>query len=357
MGLDDNQLRKLEHIEVVLNELVEGPNTTFFEYVFIPHQAYSNITYEDVDLRIKVFGKDLQVPIFISGMTGGAPGTEKINEKLAEIAEKYGVGLGVGSQRAAIENPSLQYTFKVVRKYAKNVPIIANIGAHEFITYDTRKILDIINMIEADALAIHLNMAQEMVQLEGTPTFKNLLSKLGDMLKEIPVPVVIKEVGNGLSYEVVKAFYEIGINYFDVQGAGGTNWVLVEKYRALRKGNILKSFIADNIADIGIPTAASIIEARNAAPNAFIIGSGGIRKASDVIKALRLGADAVGLARPILKAYFNGVLDTFMHALIHSVKAGFVLSGSRNVSELRMKPVIITSLLKEWIDVRGLKVV
>ncbi|PUA32211.1 MAG: type 2 isopentenyl-diphosphate Delta-isomerase [Zestosphaera tikiterensis] len=356
MGLDDNQLRKLEHLEIVLNESVEGPNTTFFEYVFIPHQAYSDLTFDDIDLRVRVFGKDLQAPIFISGMTGGAPGTEKINEKLAEVAEKYGLGLGVGSQRAAIENPSLQYTFKVVRKHARSIPVLANIGAHEFVKYDMRKILDIINMIEADALAIHLNIAQEMIQLEGTPTFKNLLIKVGEVLKEISIPIVIKEVGNGLSYEVVKAFHEVGVNHFDVQGAGGTNWVLVEKYRALRKGNTLKGFVADNIADVGIPTAASIVEARNAAPNAFIIGSGGIRKASDVIKALRLGADAVGLASPILKAYFNGVLEEYLHALLHGVKACFILSGSRNVSELRTKPVIITSLLKEWITARGIRV-
>ncbi len=351
---NQNQIRKLEHIEIVLKEQVEGPLTTMLEYVFIPHQAFVNLSPEDVDLQTNFLGKELKAPIVISGMTGGAPGTEKINAALARTAEKFGIAMGVGSQRAAIENPDLAYTFRVVRQEAPSIPIIANIGAAEFLRYPKEKIMAAIEMVEADALAVHLNLAQEAAQPEGTPSFEGFRSKVEDLAPELSVPIIIKEVGNGLSYELAASLREAGIKYFDTQGAGGTNWVLVEKYRAEKVNDPIKQEIANNLLDWGIPTAASIIEVRNAAPDATIIGSGGIRTAHDAVKALRIGADLVGMARPFLKAYSEGRLEEFTKAFIQSLRMTILMTGAKNIGELKKKPVIVTSLLKQWIEIRDL---
>ncbi|MEM4646317.1 MAG: alpha-hydroxy-acid oxidizing protein, partial [Zestosphaera sp.] len=256
-------------------------------------------------------------------------------------------------QRAAIEDPRLEQTFRIVREYAKSIPLVSNIGAHEFVKYDLSQISKLVDMINADALAVHLNLTQEVAQPEGTPDFRGLMTKVRLVVRELPVPIMIKEVGQGLSYEVVRELSEAGVRLFDVAGAGGTNWVLVEKYRAQRMNNRLKELIATNIADWGIPTAASIIEARRAAPDSIIIGSGGIRSSVDAVKALRIGADLVGLAAPVLKAYYGGYLEEFLQAFIHGIKALVALTGSKDLTELRRKPIIITSILREWLVSRG----
>jgi len=357
LGSSDNEIRKLDHINIVLEvEDVEGPISTLFEYVFIPHQAAPEIDLEDVSLKVSFLGKELEAPLMISCMTGGAPGTEKINKALAEIAEEFRVAIGVGSQRAAVENPSLRYTFSVVREVARDVPVIANIGAAEVVRHGIGIIEKVTEMIEADAVSIHLNLAQESVQPEGTPKFKGVISAIADAVKSLGVPLIIKEVGNGLSYEVVKKFYDVGVKYFDVGGAGGTNWIIVEKYRAIKQGNIIKKLIAEHLVRWGIPTAASIIEARNVSNDLIIIGSGGIRTAIDALKALRLGADLVGIARPLLVAYKLNMLRDYIASFTKALAVAFMLSGARNIKELRTRPVIITGILNEWIRARGLRI-
>ena len=352
----ENSARKLEHIDIVLNKPVEGPLTTMFEYVFIPYFAYSELSPDSVRLETDFLGKKLSAPLVISGMTGGALGTEKINKALAEVARDYRIALGVGSQRAAIEDPSLENTFRVVKEVASEIPVIANLGAAEVVRYGINPVVKAVNMVNADALAIHLNLAQEAVQPEGTPTFKGLGKKVERLIQELSVPLIIKEVGAGLSYEVVKYFRGLGIKHFDTEGSGGTNWVLVEMFRARKAGNYMKEELAKSISEWGIPTAASIIEARNAAPNSVIIGSGGLRTSLDAVKALRLGADLVGMARPFIKAYFNGRLNEFTESFIHGLKISLMLAGARDLRELRSKPVIITSLLKEWVRSRDLEI-
>ncbi len=355
LGKEGNELRKLQHLRIVLEENVEGPLTTMLEYVFLPHQAYSDLSPEDIALETRFLGREISAPVIISGMTGGAPGTEKVNLALAKIAEKYRLPIGVGSQRSAIENSELAYTYKIVREEAPDVPVLANLGAAEVVKYDIAKILKTVEMIDADALAIHLNLAQEVVQPEGTPSFRGLHKKLEVLIKEFNVPIIIKEVGNGLSKEVVKQFYDIGIKIFDTEGAGGTNWVLVELYRARQAHHKIKELIASNLIEWGIPTAASILEARTAAPDAVIIGSGGIRTSLDAVKALWLGADLIGMARPFLKAYNDGELESFTMGFLQGLKMAFLLAGAKNVDELRKKEGVITSLLEEWIKSRRLR--
>ncbi len=357
LSRSNNERRKLDHIDIVLEkDDVEGPIPTLFNCVFIPHQAAPEIDLEDVTLRSRFLGKDLDAPLMITGMTGGAPGTEKINRALAQVAEEFRIAIGVGSQRAAVENSSLRYTFTVVREAAKDVPVIANIGAAEVLKYGVKIIEKVVEMINADAVAIHLNLAQEAVQPEGTPKFKGVISAVADVARSVGVPVIIKEVGNGLSYEVVKKFYEVGIRYFDVGGAGGTNWVTVEKYRALKQGDNIKKLVAEHLVEWGIPTAASIIEARSVSNELVIIGSGGIRTALDALKALRLGADLVGMARPLLLAYKSGVLKEYLASFIRALSVAFMLSGAKSIAELRTKPVVITGVLSEWVRARKLRV-
>jgi len=351
---DANQERKLDHLRIVLEKDVEGPLTTMLEYVFIPHQAAPGVGPEDVELDTEFLGKRLKAPIVISGMTGGAPGTERINRALAAVAREFGLAMGIGSQRAALENPSLTYTYRVVREEAPEAPIIGNIGAAEVMKYPTEKVEAAVSMIEADALAIHLNLAQEAAQPEGTPSFKGILSRVLELKDRLQVPIIIKEVGNGLSYEVALSFAREGINHFDTQGSGGTNWVLVEKYRARESGDAVKEAVATNLLDWGIPTAASVIEVWNAAPHAVIIGSGGVRTAHDAVKLLRLGASLVGMARPFLVAYEKGTLKEFTEGFIQALRMALMMAGARNVDELRERPVILTSLLKQWVEARNL---
>ncbi|MEM2347271.1 MAG: type 2 isopentenyl-diphosphate Delta-isomerase [Sulfolobales archaeon] len=352
----DSSNRKLEHIEISLREDVEGPLRTWFECVHLIHNAIPELDLNELDLSLTILGRRLTLPLIITGMTGGAPGTEVINAELAKVAESLGIGLGVGSQRAAVENESLRYTYSVVREYAPNSLILANIGISEFIRYDTSLMFKLVDMIDADALAIHLNVAQELTQPEGSHSFKGFVKKLEAVMKDLPVPIVIKEVGFGISKEVAEVLSGIGVRYFDVAGAGGTNWAKIEMFRARLKNDRIKERVASELLGWGIPTAASIIEVRNGAPTSTLIASGGIRTALDVIKALRLGADLVGMALPILKAYYSGKLIEYLKGLSNSIKALMLLSGSKNVAELRGKPVVIYDPLKSWITQRDLKV-
>jgi len=352
---DLNSERKLEHIDIVLKEDVEGPLTTWLEYMFLIHNAAPELDLNDVDTSVEFLGKRLSAPLIITGMTGGAPGTEEVNAALARVAELTGIGIGVGSQRAALECDSLRYTYRVVRDYAPNALVIANIGAAEVIRYDVKAITKLIDMIDANAISIHLNIAQEVVQPEGTPSFKGLMKKVSTLVNELPVPIVIKEVGFGLSKEVAREFNEIGVRYFDVAAAGGTNWVKVEMFRARSRGEKVKERIAMELIEWGIPTAAAVLEVRSGAPSAGIIASGGIRTAIDIVKVLRLGADVAGMALPILKAYYRGELEERVLGLINAIKALLLLTGSKDVGELKRKPAVVFGPLKDWIIQRDLK--
>ncbi len=355
MVLDRNQVRKLEHIDIVINRSVEGPLTNFLEYVFLIHQALPNVSVDDVDLSTEFLGKYLEAPIVISGMTGGAPGTEKINESIAKVAEEFRIAVGVGSQRAALGNSSLISTYAVVRRVCRDVPVIANIGISEVSELPVSKLEEVVNMIEADALAVHLNLPQELVQPEGKVSLVNAFSKINELKNRLRVPLIIKEVGFGLSMEVVGKLRRLGIKIFDIAGAGGTNWVIVEKYRAMKRGDVIRELMADNIKEWGIPTAASIIEARYAAPDAVIIGSGGIRTALEAAKAIRLGADLVGIARPVLVYLSKGMLREYVKAFIHSLRLIMSLANATDIQEFKKCPVIIFGPLKEWILSRGIK--
>jgi isopentenyl-diphosphate delta-isomerase len=302
-----NGKRKEEHLKLALSqELQSGGITTGLEaYAFI-HQALPEINLRDVDLSVDFLGKRLKAPLIISSMVGGIEAAAGINRNLARAAQTLGLGMGVGSQRCLIEKPELASTFQV-RDVAPDILLLANLGAVQFnCGFGVKECLKVVDSIEADALVLHLNPLQEALQPEGNTDFAHLLEKIEIICRELPVPVIVKEVGAGISEEVARHLANIGVSAIDVAGAGGTRWSEIERRRTT---NRLSEKVAAAFGDWGIPTADSILLARRGAPLLPVIASGGIRTGIDVAKSLMLGAEAAGIAAPMLKAALNSSED------------------------------------------------
>lgn len=291
--------RKADHIRINMEEDIRSGLTTGLERYRFTHQTLPELNLEDVDLNLKLFGRHLRAPILISSMTGGTPEGAGINQTLAAAAQESGIAMGLGSQRAAIEQPELIPTFRV-RHVAPDVLLFANLGAIQLnYGYGVDHCHRAIDMIEADALILHFNSLQEAVQPEGNTRFDGLLTKIEAVCRALPVPVIAKEVGWGFSERSARQLAEAGIAAIDVAGAGGTSWSQVEMYRAQ---NDSQARLAAAFFDWGIPTAESILLVRQAAPEVTIFASGGIRTGVDIAKSIALGATLGGMARPLLKA-------------------------------------------------------
>lgn len=350
--------RKLDHIRITVERDVESRTTTLLEYVRIQHNPAPEIDLADVDTSIRLFGKELRAPLMITAMTGGHPEVEWVNEALARVAERHGIALGVGSQRAAIEDPSLAKTFRVVRDNAPKALIVANIGAPQLSRgYGVREARIAVEMIEADALAIHLNPAQEAFQLEGDPHYRGVMRAVKSIVDELGVPVIIKETGTGLSGEAAAQFWGLGVECFDVAGLGGTNWVKVELLRSHEKTGD-DSGVGVDFGDYwGNPTAVAVAEIRAAVPEACIIASGGLRTGLDVARAIALGADIGGVALPALRALFRGgeeELDRYISGLKRELSTAMFLAGARSVEELQLARVTVWGRLRDELESLGL---
>lgn len=348
--------RKLEHLEAALKGGVEATDTTMLEDVKLIHRALPELNLDDVSVEAELFGVKVAAPIIISAITGGHKVAAKVNETLAKAAQSLRIAMGVGSQRAALEDPRLEHTYRVARDVAPDVPLIANVGATQLLTgFKLEHVLKAIKMIDANALAIHLNPAQEALQEEGTPRFKGVLDAVRELVREVPVPVIVKEVGSGVPYEDAVKLERIGVEYLDVAGLGGTSWPAIEGLRLLKSGNSLKSGVSEAFRNWGIPTAASICEAV-AHTKLKVIASGGIRSGVNVAKALSLGAIASGVALPLLKPAYrgdvNGVIGV-LKSLIEGLKVSMFLMGVRKLEELRASKVIITGKLAHWLSIRA----
>ncbi len=356
--MSETPVRKLEHIDVCLAENVESETSTLLDQVTPIHMALPEIDFDEIDTSTWFLGKKLQAPIMITGITGGHPDTAVINERIAEAVEETGIAMGVGSQRAAIENPSLAYTYSIARKKAPTAPIIANIGAPQLLKgYTIRDIVKAIEMIDADALAVHLNPGQELFQFEGDKNFRGILEKLRNLVDKLPV--IVKETGSGFSKEVIEKLYEIGIRYYDVSGAGGTNWLKVEILRARRRGKKILSEEAEKyFSSWGIPTALSIFETRWTAPRAFIISSGGIRTGIDVAKSILIGADMAGLALPILRLAIKSSEDVvrYINTMKKELTYFMFLTGSKSIADLMRKDFVIGVEIYNWLSQRGIDI-
>lgn len=300
MTEDDSTIsRKLDHVRIVLDEDVaaKGVYTGFAAYR-LPHEALPELDLAEIDTATTFLGKPLRAPLLLSSMTGGAPDVARINMALAEAAEFLGLAMGVGSQRSALRDERLAYTYQV-RRVAPRIPLLANLGAVQLnYGYGVDECRRAVEMIEADALILHFNALQEAVQPEGNTNFKGLLRRVEEVCRCVGVPVIAKEVGNGIGAGTARRLVEAGVWAIDVAGAGGTSWSEVERFRQTSAAG---ARVAGAFAGWGIPTTEAIRQVRAALPQITLIGSGGIRSGVDVAKALALGADLAGTARPALE--------------------------------------------------------
>lgn len=291
--------RKDDHIRINLEQDVRSNLTSGLEAYRFIHEALPELDLSDVDTSTSIFGKKLRSPILISSMTGGTKEAGKINTHLAEAAQDASIAMGVGSQRAALEDPKAASTFKV-RKVAPDILLFANLGAIQLnYGYDASHCQRAVEMIEADALYLHLNPLQEAVQHGGDTNWKGLAKKIEQVCKAIGVPVVAKEVGWGISESTARILVDCGVSAIDVAGAGGTSWSQVEMYRAPDE---LTREVAGSFVGWGIPTAESIQLVRKATPSLPIFASGGLKDGIDIAKCIALGASLGGMAGPFLKA-------------------------------------------------------
>jgi len=334
--------RKADHIRINLDEDVGFDRLTvgFENYRFI-HQALPELDLGAVDLTTRLFHKPLLAPVLISSMTGGTKQARQINVNLAQAAQQYGVAMGLGSQRTGIVRPETAATFKV-RHVAPDILLFANVGAVQFnYGFDIEHCYEAVEMIEADALILHLNPLQEAVQPEGDVNFAGLIKKIEAVVKKLKVPVIAKEVGWGISEQAAKLLAEAGVAAIDVAGAGGTSWSQVELFRAPDE---LHQRVAAAFRDWGIPTTESIKMVKRAAPQIPVIASGGIRSGIDIAKAIALGAEIGGMAGPFLKAATvssEKVAET-LEETVRVLRIAMFAAGAGNIETLKQTPLVLT---------------
>jgi isopentenyl-diphosphate delta-isomerase len=337
--------RKASHLELCATRDVEGRGGTLLDEVHLLHDALPELSLADVDLGVELLGRRLLAPVLISGMTGGTEEAGELNRALATAAQKLGLGMGLGSQRAMLEAPDAAASY-CVRDVAPDVLLLANLGAVQLRDAGPEAAARLADAIGADALCVHLNPAQELVQDEGDRDFRGCLAAIAELAAELPVPVVVKETGCGLSRPALERLRAAGVAWVDVSGAGGTSWTAVEALR----GSPRQRALGAELREWGIPTAACVVFARRAGLRA--IASGGIRTGLDAVRALALGAEAVSLALPFLRAHREGGLPGLLQAgerLVESLRALCLLTGSESVAALRAAPRRLGPRLRAWI--------
>ncbi len=331
--------RKSDHIRINLEEDVRSSLTTGLEMYRFIHEALPEIDLDRVDLSQTLFGKKVMLPLLVSSMTGGTGEAGRINRVLAEAAQETGIVMGVGSQRAALEHPEVADTFRV-RRFAPDIALLANLGAVQLnYGYTVDHCRRAVDMIEADALILHLNALQEAVQPEGDTRFAGLVKKIGQVCRQLPVPVVVKEVGWGISEKAARWLAEAGVTAIDVAGAGGTSWSQVEKYR-IQDESLAR--VASAFRNWGIPTAESIVMVKKGAPGLMIFASGGLRSGVDIAKCIALGANLGGMAGPFLKAAARSLELTLqtIAEVRRELQITMFAAGAANIEQLQRTPLI-----------------
>lgn len=346
--------RKLEHIEVCLNDEVEAETSAGFSDVSLVHEALPGQDMDSVGLSVDFLEHELSMPLVIAGMTGGHERAEDINRNLAAAAQSKGVAIGVGSQRAALEDPSLKYTFSAVREAAPDALRIANIGGPQLVEgYGVEEGERAVDMVDAGALAVHLNFTQEAVQVEGDTDARGLLERIGELCSDLDVPVIVKETGAGLSRDTGVRLAEAGVSAIDVSGLGGTSWSGVELHRAISRGDRVSTELGRVFREWGIRTVQSVVECSEA--EVEVMASGGVRSGVDVAKSLALGADVAGAALPFLEPATEGVeeVEKELGRWEAGLRAAVFLTGSGDVEELEEVPLTITGKTAESVEQRG----
>ncbi|MCD4674182.1 MAG: type 2 isopentenyl-diphosphate Delta-isomerase [Anaerolineaceae bacterium] len=325
--------RKTDHIRINLENDVKSSLTNGLDGYHFVHQALPEIDLAQISLKTSLFGKPLAAPFQISSMTGGTSEALLLNQRLAAVAQEFGIAMGVGSQRAAIENCELEDSFRV-RDIAPDILLFANLGAIQLnFGYSATTCQKAVDMIEADGLILHLNPLQEALQPQGETNFSGLAKEIEKVCRRVSVPVVVKEVGWGISEDAARMLVDAGVSAIDVAGAGGTSWSQVEMYRI---DDPYQAQTAAVFRNWGIPTADSILAARRVSPNLPVIASGGIKDGVDAAKCLALGANLCGLAGQFLKAAAISVEDAQKTAimLIQQMKIAMFSAGVSELSQL-----------------------
>ena len=338
--------RKKEGIDIPLQQNVQAKTTsTYLEYVRLVHNALPELDYADIDTSTTFLRKRFSAPIIIDSMTGGTDEATVINGRLGELAEKYGFGMGLGSQRAGLKSEELAATYSIARKNAPNAFLIANIGGAQLSKGFT--------VDGANALVVHLNPLQELIQPEGEPRYKGVLSRIAELVKTIDVPVIVKEVGAGISKEVAIKLEMANVSAINIAGAGGTSWAGVEKLRAEFLKDDLKKHLGEMFWDWGIPTAASLIEVRRAV-KLPLIASGGLRNGLEVAKCIALGASMSAMAYPFLQAASQSreSLFAFADVVLAELKSTMFLVGAKNIAALASSRYILTGMLAHEVSSR-----
>ncbi len=333
--------RKKEHIENYLKSDFTG--NTLFSNVYLENNALPEINFSDVDTSIEFVGKKVDFPIMINALTGGGEELSDINEDLARIAKFFNIPMAVGSQTIGIEEPECRSSFEIVRDIVgEEKVVIGNVSANVPVKY----FLEAAEMINADAMQVHLNVSQELFMKEGDRDFNGLLENIVKMKKSYDKPVIVKEVGFGISKDVATRLFNSGIEYVDVAGSGGTNFIEIEDIR-----NFSTDF--SDLYNWGIPTAKALIDCRTISNDLNIVSSGGIKTAQDVVKSLVLGADIVGIGGEILSYLMHGGFEAakeYVESLIYKTKALMLMLGCKNTKELKKSEYILTGTLKELVN-------
>jgi isopentenyl-diphosphate delta-isomerase len=341
-ALTKTQQRKKEHLELCLDPAsVTGRFGTGLDRYRFVHNALPELDIDAIDVSTDFLGKRLQAPILISSMTGGFDLARQVNRNLAAAAQILGLGMGVGSQRVAIEEPSVADSFEV-RDVAPDILLLSNLGAVQLnYGYTVDHCRRAVEMIGADGLILHLNVLQEATQPEGNRNFKGLGEKIAAVCRQLEVPVVAKEVGSGISAEVAVRLKRAGIKAIDVAGRGGTSWYAVEAQRAAKQGKPAET----TFADWGIPTEEALVAVRQAAPDLQIVASGGIRTGLDIAKCIALGADMTAFGQPLLTAALESPekVVEFISGIIHEIKVTMLCVGANNLDALKKTPLLCSS--------------
>lgn len=347
--------RKLAHLQICLEQDVQSRGvTTGLEDISFIHKATTDLNLEDIDVSTQIFGKKLNLPLIISGMTGGHSFAQQLNNNLSQVAEKAKIGIGVGSQRAALEDISARESFEIVKRNATTTLKIGNIGAGQIVSdFSASDLKEIIRMVNADAVAFHFNPLQESIQPEGDVNLTGLMDKTKLLIQESSVPIIAKEVGSGFSEYDINRVQKVGFKGIDIQGVGGTSWSGVESIRT----SALKYKKAGEIFwDWGLPTTISTILASRNFTGA-IIGSGGVRTGLDIAKLIALGANATGMALPFLFATQNQSIEKaleFIADIEYQLRIACFLTGSGSISDLRSAPLLITGKTAEILRLYGI---
>ena len=333
--MTNTQARKADHLRICLEENVQFNRVTNgFEKYRFTHNCLPEINLEDIDLSTTFLGKKLNAPLLISSMTGGTEQAKQINYRLAEAAQNHRLAMGVGSQRIAVEKPDTAPSF-AIRRLAPDALLFANLGAIQLnYTYGLEQCLQAVEILEADALILHLNPLQECIQPRGDVNFKGLLDKIHLLCEQISVPVIAKEVGNGISGAMAQKLISAGVDAIDVAGAGGTSWAKVESERA---ENNLQRRLGQTFADWGIPTAECLVQIQEQNLDVPLIASGGLRNGLEVAKAIALGADLVGLAFPFLQAASESpeAIEELIQLLLSEIRTVLFCTGNIDLANFQ----------------------